>query len=146
MDNCTHLSSILNIQHRDSFGKYHGFPIFYKAPTMAEFQFIIDNMKAKLASWKTKILNQAGRTTFTRASLNSIPTHVMQYIQLPHKIAQQVDNIQRDFIWGTTNERRMMHMIKWEVITQPKYSGGLGIHKTSTKNDTMHCALAWRLT
>lgn len=80
------LTSNLNIQVGDTFGKYLGFPIFHKTPSKADFQFILDNMKTKLAGWKNQFLNQDGRTTLSRACFNSIPNHMMQYIAIPKNI------------------------------------------------------------
>lgn len=44
----------LGIKPNMSVGKYLGFPIFMKAPSINNFQFIIDNLQKKmLAGWKT---------------------------------------------------------------------------------------------
>lgn len=114
------LASQLNIQARDTFGKFLGFLIFHRNPTKAEFWFILDNMKAKLVGWKIRFLNQAGRTTLSRASLNSISNHVMHYIAIPKNITNQIDRIQRNFIWGTTNSVKKMHMVGWKMVTNSK--------------------------
>lgn len=95
-------NSMLGIRKSTEFGKYLGFPIFHKRPTNKNFQFIIDNMNKKLTAWKTKFLNIVGRTTLAKASLGSILSHVMQYIKLSSHIANQIDRIQRNFLWGTT--------------------------------------------
>lgn len=113
--NCSHatintLTFSIGIQARDNFEKYLGFSIFHTTPINANFQFIIDNMKVKLASWKTKFPNQAGRTALARAFLNNIPNHVMQYITLPLKVTNYIDKIQRNFKWGTSDIKKI-HMI-----------------------------------
>lgn len=88
------------------FGKYLGFPIFHKRPVNVDFQFIFDNMKKRLSGWKTKFLNLTSRTILTKATLSSIPSHVMQYIKLPAKITNTINKVQRDFVWGTIAEKR----------------------------------------
>jgi len=144
-DVISNLSSILSIQHNDNFGKYLGFPIFLKRPTHSDFQFIIDNLNFKLAGWKTNFLNIAGRTSLAKASLCSIANHVMQYISLPRKITNQINRLQRNFVWGTTNTKKKLHLVSWDTITKHKYKGGLGMHKAEVKNSAMHASLAWRL-
>ncbi|XP_019265527.1 PREDICTED: uncharacterized protein LOC109243087 [Nicotiana attenuata] len=124
-----HLTNSLSIKHTTSFGKYLGFPIIHKKQSATDFQFIIDNMQSKMAGWKTKCLNMAGRTVLAKTSLNSIPSHVMKYINLPTKITNQIDRIQRNFLWGTTTERKKLHLIKWEVVTKNKAEGGLGLQR-----------------
>nr|XP_016507519.1 PREDICTED: uncharacterized protein LOC107825207 [Nicotiana tabacum] len=97
-----------------------------------------------MAGWKTKYLNMAGRTVLAKTSLNNISSHVMQYINLPTKITNQIDRIQRNFLWGTTLKRKKLHLIKWEVVTKTKAEGGLGLQKASTKNKASLTNLAWR--
>lgn len=92
------LSKLLNIQTRDYFEKYLGFPIFYNKPTNGDFQFILDNLNSKLACWKIKLFNLAGRTTIEKAYLSNIPNHVMQYISIPSKIQKLINKTQRNFI------------------------------------------------
>lgn len=67
-----------------------GLPMFNKAPTNDDFQFIPDNMNLNLACWKTKFLNVVGRTTLARAFLNSILNYVMQFIPLPNTIWKKI--------------------------------------------------------
>ncbi|OIT02668.1 putative ribonuclease h protein, partial [Nicotiana attenuata] len=86
----------------------------------------------------------AGRTVLAKSTLNSIPRHVMQYIFLPTKVTKQIDKLQRNFIWGTTPEKRKMHLVKWEVVTQTKQEGGLGLQKACQKNKASLANLAWR--
>lgn len=100
-----------------------------------------------MAGWKTKFLNLAGRTTLAKAVLNSIHTHVMQLHKLPSTVTNRIDKIQRNFIWGTTNVKRKLHLISWDVVTEEKEAGGLGLQKSKTKNDIdispncLHCGL-----
>ncbi|KAF3647283.1 hypothetical protein FXO38_18738 [Capsicum annuum] len=75
------LSHILGIQSKDKFGKYLGFLVFHKKPCNRDFQFILDNLNTKLAGWKTKFLNMAGRIILTKSSLASIPAHVMSKLK-----------------------------------------------------------------
>ncbi|KAG5573039.1 hypothetical protein H5410_062805 [Solanum commersonii] len=72
-------------------------------------------MQAILAGWKTRFLNIIGRTTLERACLSILPTHTI------------IDQIQRNFIWGSTSDHRKLHMISWEVVTKKKKEGGLGM-------------------
>jgi len=138
------ITNILDIKKSDSFGTYLGFPILNKHPRPKDYQFIIDKMRAKLTAWKIKFLNIAGRTTLSHSCLNSIPNHYMQFTLLPMNILKKIDKVQRDFIWGTTNEERKIHLINWLTVCQPKNMGGLGLHKAKDKNMCTLANLAWR--
>ena len=106
-----------------SFGKYLGFPIFNAKPTKQDFQFIIDNFKNRLAGWKTNHLSLAGRTTLIKATLNSIPNHIIQFIALPNYIINRLESFQKNFLWGTTAQKKRLHLLKWDYVTNPKDHG-----------------------
>lgn len=105
------IASSFNIKIAKNFGKYLGFPILNNAPKASDYRFVIDKMRARLSTWKTNLLNIVGRTTLALATLNSIPNHAMQYTMLPTKIHKQIDQIQRNFIWGTITDRKKLHLI-----------------------------------
>lgn len=140
----THLSTILIIYSRDHFGKSLCFPIFHQMTYNCNFQFIIDNLNNKLEVSKTNFLNMSGRTTLDKSSPNSIPTYIIQYISIPSKILNLCDGTQRNFAWGSTSEKKKMHLINWSTITLPKKEGGLGIQRAIIKNESMITSMAWR--
>ena len=51
----------------------------------------------------------------------------MQCHFLPAKVCDSVDKMMRDFIGGSTEERRRMHLVRWNTVTMPKDLGGLGL-------------------
>lgn len=117
-DTKIYLSSILGINHSQSFEKYLGFPIIHGKPKITDFQFILDNLGNKFSGWKVKFLNMTGRTTLAKACLGSIPNHVIQYILLPRMMHNCIDRAQRNFILGSTDDKNRMQMVNWTTITQ----------------------------
>lgn len=138
-------SSILGIEGKSSFEKYLGFPIFNKRPVNSDFQFLVNNIREKLIEWKSNTLNIAGRTVLAKTTLSGISSHVMSYIKLPKSIVKTLDKTIRDFIWGSTHERKGMHLLSWDLVTKPKEQGGLEIHKMATENKAILSGLAWRV-
>lgn len=113
--------------HTDSFGTYLGFPIITRKRRPVDFQFIIDKIRARLASWKTRFINIACRTTLAQATLNSIPNRYMQYTLRPRKILKQIDKVQRDVIWGTTEEKKKLpHQMVYPLAKKDQYHYSLG--------------------
>ena len=49
------------------------------------------------------------------------------------------------FIWGGTNDKRRVHLIKWDTVTRCKENGGLGLRKMSRINKAFMAKLGWRL-
>ena len=62
-----------------------------------------------------------------KSMMSAIPNHVMQGAALPNHLCDKLDKINRNFLWGSTNEKRKMHLVGWEKIIRPKEEGGLGI-------------------
>ena len=129
----------------NNFGKYLGFPLRHKGIPRRHFNFVADRVMKKLASWKTKFLSFAGRAVLVNSMMSAIPNHVMQAAALPIHLCDKLDKINRDFLWGSTNEKRKMHMVRWGKIIKPKEEGGLGIQSTRAKNLALLAKLNWRL-
>ncbi|OIS98531.1 putative ribonuclease h protein, partial [Nicotiana attenuata] len=84
------------------------------------------------------------RTTLIKATLLAIPNHNMQIFNLPRATQNKIDSIERNFLWGSTEEKRKCHLLKWSKVTTQKRQGGLGLFKTSCKNDAFSTSLGWR--
>lgn len=135
----------LNIAPEEGFGKYLGFPFINKNPKPTNFIHLIDNMRAKLSNWEIKFLNSAGLLTLIKSNLDAIPAYSMQYFILPKKICKDIDKIQRNFIWVSTNYKKMFQYIMWDTVTLPKHKGGPGLSKLQDKNLSITASLSWRL-
>lgn len=124
-----------------SFGKYLEFPIFLSRQRKTDFQFLLDNFKTRLAGWKISFLTMAGRTSLIKSTLNSLPNHVTQYISIPHSIIHKMEQYQCNSLWGTTQTRKILHLLNWQIVTAPKDSGGLGIQQLRHKNNAILASL-----
>ena len=78
-----------------------------------------------------------------KSMMSAIPNHVMQRAALPNHSCDKLDKINRNFLWVSTNEKRKMHLVRWEKIIRPKEEGGLGIHSTRAKNVPLLTKLNW---
>ncbi|KAG5632805.1 hypothetical protein H5410_004522 [Solanum commersonii] len=86
-------------------------------------------MQEKLSGWKTKFLNIEGRKTLSKVCLNNLPTHTVQFTKPPRRIINKIDQIQRNFIWGSTSDH---------------HTWGTGAQRTDIKNLALLPKLAWR--
>jgi hypothetical protein len=138
------LCSVLGIDSTPNLGKYLGFPIKHSGSSGHDFDFIIDRMQTKLTGWKAKLLSMAGRVILTQAVTSAIPSYVMQGIMLPAKILNSIDRVNRNFIWGSSDLNKKLHLMSWRKITRPKSEGGLGIMAAKPKNLALAAKLCWR--
>jgi len=70
--------SVTGIRNTSSLDKYLGFPIFHGGMKKVDYEFLIDKVQSRLASWKNKLLNKVGRLTLAKSVLDAIPTYYMQ--------------------------------------------------------------------
>lgn len=101
-------------------------------------------MKKKLAGWKANLLSLAGHTMLIQASSAAIPSYVMQCNQIPSKILEGIDRVNRNFPYGSLETIRKVHWVRWRKVARPKKEGGLGLQSTKGRNTTPLAKLNWR--
>ena len=97
-----------------------------------------------MAGWKSNLFLLARRCVLTNFLTSAIPAYVMQDTILPARIHNALDKINRNFIWGSTDERRKIHLVGWNKVIGHKEEGGLGIKATKLKNLSLTTKLCWR--
>ena len=104
----------------DHIGTYLGTPIFTSRRITQSYQYLVDNIRSRIEGWQAKYLSMAGKATFVKASVTSIPIYTMQTTLLPQKISHQIDKMSCHFLWGDIDHHRGCHTINWETVTLPK--------------------------
>ena len=61
----------------------------------------------------------------------------MQNVALPPKIIQGIDKLNKNFIWGSLENKKKIHLIGWRKITKAKEEGRVGIHAAKPKNTAL---------
>ncbi|MCH81630.1 RNA-directed DNA polymerase (Reverse transcriptase) [Trifolium medium] len=122
-----------------------GVPITGKAPKLRDYQYLIDQVSSKLTSWKAKHLSFAGRITLAKAVFESIPVYPMMNASIPKSCLNDIQKIQRGFIWGDEIDKHKFHAVRWEIVTTPKEFGGLGLRDMHTMNVACLMKFGWDL-
>ncbi|XP_004297900.1 PREDICTED: putative ribonuclease H protein At1g65750-like [Fragaria vesca subsp. vesca] len=60
-------------------------------------------------------------------------------------ICNTLDRLNRNFLWGHTEEKKKIHLVKWDTVCKPKCYGGLGLKKSSCVNQALLAKTGWRL-
>lgn len=72
-------------------GKYLGFPLASGRASHNRFKFLIDQVSRRLTSWKTRLLNTAGRICLAKYVLVAIPTYTM--VKPEHRVLQRIPGL-----------------------------------------------------
>ena len=87
--------------------------------------------------------NRLQRTT--RSVTSVVPIYTMQTAKLPVNVCNQLDRINRNFLWGHSTTQTRVHLVNWDQVCRPKKNGGLGIKKTSHMNQALLAKASWRI-
>lgn len=128
-----------------SLGTYLGFDLNHRRPSVYQFRKIVEKVKGKLASWKTKYLSKAGRLTLIKSTLSSMANYQMTCIKLPSSVVNQIEGVARNFLWQKEENKKGMHLVAWEKIRKPLWAGGLGVKNLLLTNKVFLTKLCWNL-
>lgn len=127
LKDCARPSQLLGIATSEEIGKYIGFRLNQDACCNLMQREIISKVRSKLAGWKSKTLTAAGRFTLAKSIISSIPIYYyMQIMKLSLGVHKELDKLGRQCICGGREQKRGMHMIRWEKICQNKREWGTG--------------------
>ncbi|KAE8695714.1 hypothetical protein F3Y22_tig00110694pilonHSYRG00408 [Hibiscus syriacus] len=57
----------------------------------------------------------------------------------------EIDRVNRRFLWGGNAEKRTTHLVSWEDVCKPKKFGGLGLRTMAKHNSVILQKTTWRL-
>ena len=77
-------------------------------------------MWKKLKSWKEKFLSTAGREILIKSVVQAIPTYVMSCFLHPIGLCEHIESMVSKFWWGSKQDERKIHWIKWETLCKEK--------------------------
>ena len=106
---------------------------------------MIERVQSKLEGWKSKCLSPAGRLFLLKAVVSPIPEYFMQCCKLPARVCEDIDRLVRNFLWGSTSNKKKIHLVGWNKVTNPKELGGLEIFQAKARNSALLAKLCWRI-
>ena len=69
----------------------------------------------------------------------------MQSTLLPVAFCNNIDQKVRNFIWGSSKEKKKVRLARWEIVTNTKENRGLGIRSIRNISIAFMAKLGWRL-
>ncbi|KAJ8769162.1 hypothetical protein K2173_000937 [Erythroxylum novogranatense] len=69
----------------------------------------------------------------------------MQTAKIPKGLLTEIDRYVNKFLWGTTADKRRMHLVAWGKVCCPRSCGGLGLKNLTAMNIAHHMKLGWSL-
>nr|XP_009787216.1 PREDICTED: uncharacterized protein LOC104235200 [Nicotiana sylvestris] len=123
---------------------YLGCPIFYTIRMKEYYEDLIKKIKAKLHSWKEKLLSFGGKATFISSVLQSMSVHMLSVLQRPKNVLEHLHKIFARFFWSTKEEGRSRYWASWKNLCLPKEEGGLCFRSLHDVSRALFAKLWWR--
>ena len=89
----------------------------------------MEKREHKLAGWKSLYLSKGGRLTLLKSTLSSLPTYYLSLFTIPISVANRIEKIQRNFLWGVKEVETNFHLVNWDTVCSLITYGGLGVKK-----------------
>lgn len=137
-------ASMLNCKSKSLPLKYLGLPLGASPHRKLSWKPVIEKIKLRLAGWKRRFLSYAGRLTLIKTVLSSLPVYYLSLFKIPEGIAKEIEQLQASFLWGGSELKRKVHLVKWEEVTKSINQGGLGISRIRDMNVCLLIKWWWR--
>lgn len=141
----SNICSQLGYQKTCDLGTYLGVSLLHERVTTRTYEYIISRLQQKLASWKIKTLSLAGRITLAKSALCAIPYYSMQTSKLPSSCLNKIEQLVRNFVWGSDENQKKTCLIKWTYMCQPLLNGGCGFRHMEEQNKAFLSKLAYKM-
>lgn len=85
-------------------------------------------IKSELNSMGGKPISSfTGRKTIIQSTSTPIVNYYAQCLNIPSFICNGIDKEHRNFLWGSHNLNRKIHLVQWDDVTKPKRREGVGL-------------------
>ena len=120
MDNAEELAIELGCKTGSFPTSYLGLPLGAKHKAVGVWDSIEERIRKRLASWKIQYISKGGRATLIRSTWSSLPIYYLSLFQMPQKVCARLEKIQRQFLWGGSDQDRKISLVSWATVCMDK--------------------------
>ena len=102
------LSHSLGFNMSADLGRYLGVLLHYERVSKSMYQFTVEKVKQRFASWKCHSLSMVGRNTLINSVTLTISNHVMQTSIIPIACCDEIERSAQNFLWVLQVKRRKL--------------------------------------
>ncbi|XP_026428975.1 uncharacterized protein LOC113324891 [Papaver somniferum] len=110
--------------------KYLGMPVGATCNTRIIWDVVIEKVQKRLAPWRRKFFNKAGRLFLIKSTLAAMPIYFMFIIPMPVCVEKTLSQIMRNFLWGSSAEKKENKLDSLEKCVHLKEKRGIRSKKS----------------
>ena len=76
-------------------------------------------MERRLAGWKRLYLSKGDSVTLIKSTLSNLPTYFLLLFPILATVANRIEKIQRNFLWGGIGDEPKFHLVKCAAVCAP---------------------------
>ncbi|XP_059630150.1 uncharacterized protein LOC132273143 [Cornus florida] len=138
------LASILGCRIGSFPISYLGLPLGAPSRCVGVWDPVVDRFERRLVGWKQQYLSKGGRVTLIKSTLSCLPTYFISLFQIPSSVAERIERLQHNFLWGGKGEEFKFHLVRWKQVCRPIRNGGLGLRRLVLFNKALLGKWLWR--
>ena len=113
---------------------YLGLPSLVGRSKRNSFAQLKERVANKLASWKEKLLSNAGKEILIKAVVQAVPAYTMSCFKFPNTLCDELTRMVKQFWWGQKKQERKLAWMSWEKMYLTKEGGGMGFKDLKSFN------------
>ncbi|XP_015957322.1 uncharacterized protein LOC107481560 [Arachis duranensis] len=117
-------TSVSSIRFALDLGRYLGVNLNHSRTSRASFHSVIEKVRGRLANWKGRLLNKAGRLCLINSVAASIPVYHMQVSFFPNWVCDKLSSMMRQFLWKGQVDGRGLSLVNWRTVITPNWCVG----------------------
>ncbi|XP_020240887.1 uncharacterized protein LOC109819544 [Asparagus officinalis] len=115
--------------------RYLGVPLVCKRLSYEDCNSLLNKITSQIQTWqKHRKLTYAGRLQVIKSIILGVQIYWTSNYLLPVKVTQKIDEICRNYLWGSSNLTSKIPLVSWDRVCMGKKQGGLGIFSASIWN------------
>ncbi|CAA7036400.1 unnamed protein product [Microthlaspi erraticum] len=123
--------------------RYLGLPLLTKRMSPTDYLPLLEKIRQKITSWKTRPLSFAGRLALINSVLMSLTNFWLSAFKLPSACLKQIEQLCSAFLWSGPSLNPHKAKLSWTEICKPKAEGGLGLRPLKEINMVSCLKMIW---
>ncbi|XP_020259127.1 uncharacterized protein LOC109835572 [Asparagus officinalis] len=140
------ISRLLNFPLGDLTITYLGVPLTCKRLSYMDCSTLFNKITGQFQNClKNRFLSYAGRLQIIKSVILGIQNYWISNYVLPVRVLQKIDELCRNFLWGSSEQVLKTPLISWDQICLNKKFGGLDIYSASIWSMASTLRLLWNI-